>query len=143
MLTLISEYSRFPFVCPCKDMTAQTVIAALTHLFSIFGNPSTIHSDRGSQFESSELKHFFLQRGITHTRTTPYHPIGNGQCERYNGVIWKGIRLCLASRNLPESHWEDVLDHVLDSQRSLLCTATNTTPHDRFFVFLSSHEKRL
>lgn len=32
-------------------------------------------------------------------------------------------------------HWERVLPEVLHSIRSLLCTATNETPHERFFNF--------
>ena len=32
-------------------------------------------------------------------------------------------------------YWQDVLPDVLYSIRSLLCTATNETPHERFFRF--------
>ena len=35
-LTVVDEYSRFPFAFPCCDMTAKTVIQCLTQLFSIF-----------------------------------------------------------------------------------------------------------
>ena len=34
------------------------------------------------------------------------------------------------------SDWETVLPNALHSIRSLLCTATNTTPHDRMFNFV-------
>ena len=43
--------------------------------------------------------------------------------------------LSLKSNNLPISHWENVLPQALHSIRSLLCTATNSTPHERFFTF--------
>ena len=68
-------------------------------------------------------------------RTTPYNPRGNGQCERINATIWNTISLALASRNLPLSAWEDVLPECLHAIRSLLCTATNCTPHERMFSF--------
>ncbi|KAK4309968.1 hypothetical protein Pmani_018435 [Petrolisthes manimaculis] len=45
------------------------------------------------------------------------------------------VRLTLKSRNPPETHWELVLDTVLHSIRSLLCTATNQTPHERLFPY--------
>ena len=51
------------------------------------------------------------------------------------GVIWKSIRLALKSLHLDERNWESVLQTVLHSQRSLLCTSTNCTPHERFFAF--------
>ena len=37
MLTIIDEYSRFPFAFPCEDVSAQTVIKSLSTLFSVFG----------------------------------------------------------------------------------------------------------
>ena len=36
---------------------------------------------------------------------------------------------------MPVQHWELVLTDVLHSIRSLLSTATNVTPHERFFGF--------
>lgn len=116
-------------------MSAETVIRVLIDLFSIFGYPDFIHSDRGSQFMSKSVREFLNSNGISQSRTTPYHPIGNGQCERYNGILWKGIKLALADENKDEAHWEKVLPKVLHAQRSLLCTATNATPHDRLFNF--------
>ena len=61
LLTIIDEYSRFPFAFPCENMLTETVIEKLTNLFAIFGSPSTIHSDRGTQFESDKLKSFCLK----------------------------------------------------------------------------------
>ena len=81
MLTIVDEYSRFPFAYPVKDMTTQTIINCLADLFSMFGMPSYVHSDRGSSLISSELKHWFLSKGIATSRTTPYNPTGNGQVE--------------------------------------------------------------
>ena len=135
LLTVVDEYSRFPFAFPCPDMSAQTVIKCLCELFSVFGMPAYIHSDRGTSFMSSELKEFLTSRGVAVSRTTPYNPQGNGQCERYNGIIWKSITLALNSRKLPVTQWETVLIDALHSIRMLLCTATNCTPHERMLKF--------
>ena len=134
-LTVVDEYSRFPFVFPCSDLTSGTVIKCLRSLFSITGCPESIHHDRGRQFLSKEVQDFLSDHGVSQSRTTPYNPRGNGQCERFNQSIWKGILLRLRDLNLPISRWEDVLPDVLHSVRSLLSTATNETPHDRFFRF--------
>ena len=61
---------------------------------------------------------------------------GNGQCEKYNGIVWQTVLLALKSNNLPVSQWENVLPQALHSIRSLLCTSTNCTPHERFFCFV-------
>ena len=134
LLTIVDEYSRFPFAYPCSDMSATTIIKHLTELFCLFGLPSYIHSDRGANFMSEELRTFLHSRGVATSRTTPYNPQGNGQIERYNGIIWKAITLSLRSNNLKPTQWMLVLNDALHSIRSLLCTATNSTPHDRMFV---------
>jgi hypothetical protein len=135
MLTVIDEYSRFPFAFPCRDTSASSVISCLLQLFGIFGTPSFIHSDRGSGFMSQELKTWLSTLGIATSRTTPYNPKGNGQVERYNGTIWRTVQLALKNRCLPVPRWEEVLPNALHSIRSLLCTATNSTPHERMFGF--------
>ena len=97
--------------------------------------PGYVHSDRGPSFISNELKEYLNKMGVATSRSTPYHPIGNSQVERYNGIIWRTIVLKLRTHNLPNSCWEMVLCDALHSVRSLLCTATNVTPHERFFGF--------
>ncbi|KAK3720969.1 hypothetical protein QZH41_006538 [Actinostola sp. cb2023] len=134
-LNIIDEFSRFPFVFPCPDVSTTTVIKCLTTLFSLFGMPAYVHSDRGASFMSHELRAFLTEKGVAMSRTTSYNPAGNGQVEKYNGTIWKAITMSLKSNNLPIEHWQDVLPDVLHSVRSLLCTATNETPHERFLGF--------
>ena len=131
LLTIVDEYSRFPFAYPCSEQIADAVIMCLNNLFSIFGMPSYIHSDRGAAFMSENFKQYLVERGIAQSRTTPYNPTGNSQCERYNGIIWKTVQLSIKSRNLAIQHWEEVLPEALHSIRSLLSTATNATPHER------------
>ncbi|XP_054287969.1 uncharacterized protein LOC129003695 [Macrosteles quadrilineatus] len=134
LLVIVDEFSRFPFAFPCSDMSSSTVKSKLKTLFSTFGVPSYIHSDRGTSFLSQDLKSYLNSLGISTSRTTAYNPAGNGQVERYNGILWKTIELALKSLNLEINQWETVLEDALSSVRSLLCTATNQTPHERMFL---------
>ena len=135
ILTIVDEFSRFPFAFPTSDMSTPTVIKCLIQLFSFFGMPGYVHSDRGRSLISEELKTFLNSRGVATSRTSAYNPQGNGQVERYNGIIWKTVSLALESRGLSQSNWEHVLPDALHSIRSLLCTATNSTPHERLFNY--------
>ena len=83
----------------------KSVISNLCALFSVFGMPSYIHSDRGSSFMSSELKTFLYQKRVATSRTTSCNPAGNGQVERLNNALWKRIMLILRSRKLPITYW--------------------------------------
>ena len=135
ILTIIDEYSRFPFAFPCPNISAQTVKSCLETVFSMFGLPSYIPSDRGTSFVSEELKSFLTEKSIATSRTTPYNPQGNGQTERYNGIIMKTINLALKQHKLDIKSWEKVLPDALHSIRSLISTATGVSPHERLFTF--------
>ena len=134
-LNIVDEYSRFPFVYPCKDTSAPTVISCLHHLFSLFGTPSSIHSDKGSAFISRELREWLSTSHVSISHTTRYNPQGNGQVEKYNDVVWRAIKMALKTKQLPISKWQTVLPEALHAIRSLLCTAVNETPHERLFKF--------
>ena len=135
LLTIIDEYSRFPFAYPCPNMTSGTVINCFNHLFSIFGMPDMVHNDRATDFLSHETQNYLLGKSIATSKTSRYNPRGNGQVEKLNGTLWKAVQVTLHSRKLKPSDWESVLPDALHSIRSLLCTATNETPHERMFSY--------
>ena len=135
LLTVIDEFSRFPFAFPCPDMKTSTMIRCLRQHIAILGMPAYINSDRGISFMSSELKHFLHSHGVSNSRKSTYNLGGNGQCERYNGVIWKNITPALKSRGPPTPQWENVLPDALHSVRSLFSTVTNITPQERLFNY--------
>ena len=50
--------------------------------FSRYGVPRFLHSDQGTQFESSLFSEMCQLLGIEKTRTTPFRPQSDGQSER-------------------------------------------------------------
>jgi hypothetical protein len=66
---------------------------------------------------SEELRTFLIGKGVARSCTTSTE--GNGQVERYNGIIGKAIVTCLKSKNLAVKCWQDVLADALQSVRSL------------------------
>ncbi|XP_054277995.1 uncharacterized protein LOC128996612 [Macrosteles quadrilineatus] len=74
ILTVVDEFSRYPFAIPCSDTSASSVIKALTSIFTIFGMPAFVHSDQGSAFMSKELSDFLHSKGIATSRSSPYNP---------------------------------------------------------------------
>ena len=135
LLTIIDEYSRFPFAYACKDTSSKTVTHCFNQLFAIFGMPDMVHNDRATDFLSEETKQYLTGKGVATSKTSRYNPRCNGQVERLNGTLWKAIQVSIHSRKLKMSDWETVLPDALHSIRSLLCTATNTSPHERLFNY--------
>ena len=116
-------------------MESSTIIKCQSDMYATFGTPGFVHSDNGTSLVSEETRKYYLENGIAFSNSTRYNPQGNGQVERYNGIIWKAVQLALYSKNLPISSWEEVLPEALHSVRTLLSTATNETPHERLFSF--------
>lgn len=49
-----------------------------------FGVPESIHTNQGRSFDSTLFKEMCSVLGVEKTRTTPYHPQGDGMVERVN-----------------------------------------------------------
>ena len=56
-------------------------------MFVIFSMPTYIYFDRGTAFMSQKVVSYLQKRGVACSRTSVYNTPGNGQCERYNGII--------------------------------------------------------
>ena len=105
-LTIVDEFSRFPFAFPCKDISSETVITCLMQLFSLFGMPSYIHYDhgRGASFMSQQVKEFLNSKGVAMSRSTPYNPAGNGQVERYNAYYLESNKVGFSFKRFTSSN---------------------------------------
>ena len=117
-------------------MTSSVVTQCLDKLFALCGTPSFVQTDNAAAFASTEFKTYLMKRGIVSSKSSTYHPAGNGQAERTVGTVWRSVQLALKTCQLPISHYETVLDNVLHSIRSLLCVAIQIVlPMNVFFNF--------
>ena len=66
-----------------------------------FGAMRQIHSDQGKQFESDLFRMLCARFGIKKSRTSPHHPQGNPQAERFMRTLGNMLR-AYASENHAE-----------------------------------------
>ena len=116
LLTCIDRFTRWPEAVPISNITAETVAEAfVTCWVARFGIPSTITTDRGSQFESALWEHLMQLLGVKRTRTTAYHPIANGLVERFH----RQLKASLKCQPDP-TQWVDALPLILLGIRTAL-----------------------
>ena len=93
ILVVTDVFSKFVWAFDTKDQKAATVARILINeIFYKFGPPIRLHSDQGRNFESKLITEICKRFNIRKSRTTPYHPEGNGQCERFNRTLFGLLR---------------------------------------------------
>jgi len=82
VLVIVDAFSRYTWLRPVKSTTSRESIEHLRNIFSEFGNPSTIVSDRGIAFTSREFASFTSELLIKHRQIAVAAPWANGIVER-------------------------------------------------------------
>nr|GEU37630.1 reverse transcriptase domain-containing protein [Tanacetum cinerariifolium] len=109
---------------PTND--ARVVVKFLKSLFSWFGTPKAIISDRGTHFYNDKFSRVMAKYGVTHRLSTVYHPQTSGQVEVTNC----GLK-CILERTVGENHalWSDKLEDALWAFRTAFKTPVGYTPY--------------
>ena len=71
-----------------------------------YGFPEKFLSDQGRNFESELISELCKLAKVEKVHTTPYHPMTNCQCERFNST------LCNMLGTLPEKEKADWKSHL-------------------------------
>ena len=83
ILVVVDRFSKMGIFIPCTNETNSQDLAEmlLQHVFTKFGLPSKITSDRGPQFVSKFTQEVYTALGIENATSTAYHPQTDGQME--------------------------------------------------------------
>ena len=131
LLTIVDRFTRWPVAIPLVDIGAQSVVDAFAYgWIQTFGVPSTVTSDRGSQFTSAIFTQLTKIWGIKTITTTPYHPEANGLVERFH----RRLKEALIALGADEPHqWFWRLPCVMLAIRTTVKPDINAAPADLVF----------
>nr|GEU62543.1 hypothetical protein [Tanacetum cinerariifolium] len=109
---------------PTNDV--RVVVKFLKSLFSRFGTPKAIISDRGTHFINGQFSRVMSKYGVTHRLSTAYHPQTSRQVEVTN----RGLKRIL-ERTVGENRalWSDKLEDALWAFRTAFKTPVGCTSY--------------
>ena len=88
VLVVTDSFTKYSWAFPTRNEKGTTVAKVLWEkMFVHYGFPRRLYSVQGRDFGSRLIKDLCRVAGIEKTRTSPYHPEGNGQTERFNRTL--------------------------------------------------------
>ncbi|KFD60577.1 LOW QUALITY PROTEIN: hypothetical protein M514_27243 [Trichuris suis] len=116
ILVVMDCFSKFAEAFPIPNQEAKTVTAVLVC--------------RRRSIQIKEHSSMCTELGIQKTRTTAYHPSGNGQVERMNRTLGN-----MLAKTVEENHrrWDVILPKLMMAYRASVQSSIQTTPYAMVF----------
>lgn len=131
ILVMTDHFTRYAVAVPTRNQTAKTTAEVFFNNFVIhYGLPKRLHSDQGANFESKIIKELCSLCGIERSRTTPYHPMGNGLTERFNRTLLQMLGTLTTEQ---KQNWKMYVGPMVHAYNSLRQETTGQTPY--FLMF--------
>lgn len=130
LLTVMCATTRFPEVIPVRSITSKVITNVLIKLFTKYGIPRVIQSDRGTNFTSELFSQVMKELGVVQYLSTAYHPESQGALERFHQTLKSLIR-CYCLEN--PADWDECLDLLLFAIRDSKHESLGYSPYELLF----------
>jgi transposase InsO family protein len=131
LLVMIDHFSRFASAVPMRSKSSADVAEAFASgWLRPFGPPERVHSDQGSEFSGTAFASLLREFRIAKSWTTPYHPQGDGVCERLNRTLLDMISTTCGPN---KGRWSDTITRVCTAYNSGTHSGTNEPPYLLWF----------
>ena len=100
-LLIADYYSRFPIIRSVSTMSAAHLVTVLKTIFSEYGLPEELVSDKGTQFTSEQYTSFAEEYNIKITHSSPRYPQSNGFIESMVKITKQILQRCKQTSSDP------------------------------------------
>ena len=136
VLVITDHFTRYALAYSSKTQTAQATARILWDNFIChYGFPEKFISDQGRNFESDLIKELCKIAGVLKLHTTPYHPQGNGQCERFNSTLCNMLGILSEEE---KSDWKSYLGCMTHAYN---CTKRASTTYSAYYLMFGRHPR--
>ena len=88
----IDKFTKWPQVEPVRKVTAQSDVKFFKGLVCHFGVPNRVITDKDTQFTSHTVMQYIQDLDSKVWFASVAHPRSNGQAERANAEVLRGLR---------------------------------------------------
>ncbi|CAI5660481.1 unnamed protein product [Oreochromis niloticus] len=136
VLVVTDHYTRYAQAFPTKDQKSVTVAKVLWEKYFVhYGLPARIHSDQGRDFESRLIKELLSMLGIRKSRTSPYHPQGDAQPERFNRTL---LSMLGTLENVQKQNWSQ---HISQLVHAYNCSKNESTGYSPYYLMFGRNAR--
>ena len=121
------QTTRYPAAYALRSIKVKPVVKALSQFISIFGLPTVIQSDRGTNFTSKTFSQILRLLKIRHNKSSARHPQSQGVLERFHQTYKSMLRAYFGP------YWEDALPWLLLAVREVTQASTGFSPNELVF----------
>ncbi|XP_064472919.1 uncharacterized protein LOC135387751 [Ornithodoros turicata] len=130
ILTMVDYATRYPDAVALPSITTERVAEGLVEMFTRTGIPREILSDRGPAFVSDAMREVSRLLSLKQLHSSPYHPMGNGLVEKFNGTI--KIMLKRMCEERPRD-WDRYLSPLLFAYREVPQASLGFSPFELLY----------
>ena len=136
ILVITDHFNRYAQAFPTRNELAKTIAKVLFDNFIVhYGFPARLHSDQGRNFERSVIQELCRLAGIERSRTTPYHPMGNGIVERFKQTL---LNILGTLVNHKKEDWNSYVAQLVHSYNATKHPSTGYSP---YFLMFGRHPR--
>ena len=126
LLVITDRFTKYTKVFPMPNQESKTIAEILvTQWLEPEGEPEELHTDQGTPFEARLMQQVCKLYDIKKTRSSPYHPQGNAQVERYNQTVASMLSMLQTDYR----DWDMKLPLAVSSYNGTVNATTGFTPN--------------